>query len=53
LRTAKTIRDNKEMCQSLLTQLGELMVVVMKPWVNKSEDDIPSDLRDNLKELET
>ena len=50
-KAVQTMRENAEACQTLLTQLGRLMLVVLKPWVGKSEDAIPTELRESLKEF--
>lgn len=46
------MKENKETCQMLVSQLGKLMLVVMKPWVNRADDDVPLELRTKVKELE-
>ena len=48
----QTMRDNRQTCQTLMTQLGKLMVVALKPWVDRTDEDIPTDLLESLKRLE-
>ena len=52
LGLVQTMRENAETCQTIVTQLGRLMLVVLKPWVNRAEGAIPAELRDSLRELE-
>ena len=46
------MKGNEGTCQKLMGQFGKLMLVVLRRWENKAEENVPTDLRESLSELQ-